>query len=267
MIRTAAMWADIKNGGTRGDRGQAAALRAAYERAKGQRDADAATVVTDRFATDGWVDRIVDDMQASPARDKYTLVWPTPSFVRGADARSVRPAMNALPAAIAAYLSDVLGASLNETIVQAARPGRTKLSRMERFLYQPMFDGEVDQDSGYIIVDDVCSTGGTLAALRHHIVSSGGTIVSVCVLGNRTGVDQTFPIADRTHSVLLSVFDEGIIPFWLEEVGHDVECLTDLEGNALLEWWGDREQCGKPPLQCLRACFDSIRSRGHEPRG
>lgn len=83
---------------------------------------------------------------------------------------------NALPIQYAAHLSQALDAEIDNEIIQKARVGRTSLTAFERLLWQPSFDGAVRRDVAYIIVDDVLTHGGTIAALRHHILQAGGTI-------------------------------------------------------------------------------------------
>lgn len=234
-----------------------------YEAAKSRRDQDAAARLLDRYATDQWLDAVVDDVFVSGKTADLVLVWPMPDFSGNSASHDRRPITNALPGATAVFLADVLDARINDKIVQIARPGRTLLSRMERFLYQPVFNGEVETDCGYVLVDDMCTTGGTLAALRTHIVEHGGTVVGACALGYPEGRDQTFPPARDTTSMLLSTFSRALIPFWLEEVGHDIQCLTESEGRVLLDWWG-RQTGRQSPLQQFRNCFDSVRSRGIE---
>src|SRR5690606_39045267 len=50
---------------------------------------------------------------------------------------------NALPFALSARLRLMLNGIADDTIVQGARVGRTKLPRFPRFLYQPHFVGGV----------------------------------------------------------------------------------------------------------------------------
>jgi hypothetical protein len=266
LVFVAASYGIVKEGGGQRDRGKASRLRDDYQAAKFARDAEAALRVVDAFCGENWYEDIV--AQVVPyieAGKRIIFVWPMPGFAEAVASSPVKPVTNALPAAIAQRLYETFGGSLNDAIIQIARPGRTKLKRMERFLYQPSFGGKVDTNACYVVVDDAYTTGGTLAALRSYIVENGGTVAALgalcCSKGNGA---RTFRLAKANLDVLLSMYGRDFIPFWLKEVGHGVESLTDDEGTTLISW-GREDRRGEPLLQCLRDCFDSIRSKGVEP--
>jgi hypothetical protein len=187
------------------------------------------------------------------------IVVPHPEYDSGdeVDPSAALPT-NALPFAFAAYLAADLGCDLDDAIFEINRPGRTKLSLFPRFLWQPAFAGEVRSDRSYILADDVCTLGGTLAMLRSYIVEHGGTVIAATALATAGGEHKDFMIAEGTLRVLKSRFGNGVQDLLIEEVGHGCECLTEAEGRALVDW-GAKEcaDCGAgaPALQRLRNRF------------
>ncbi len=124
------------------------------------------------------------------------------------------------------------------------------MNLVQRFLYQPSFEGHVDPDAVYVIADDNLTLGATVAMLRTHIVANGGTVGAVCALCSGNGEDLTFSIAKSTLNVLLSRYGPSINELWTGEIGHEVSALTDREGSALGEF--ARFDGGTSPLQHLR---------------
>jgi hypothetical protein len=187
------------------------------------------------------------------------VVFPHPEFDSGdpVDPGAERP-KNALPFAFANYMAEDLGCDVDEAIIEVNRPGRTELGLFPRLLWQPRFEGEVRRDRAYILVDDVVTLGGTLAALRSYIVAGGGTVIAASALANTYGRHQKFGIADDTVRVLKSKYGTEFDDLLKEEVGHDSKSLTEVEGQALSDWHDDEcRDCGPGDraLQRLRDRF------------
>ena len=164
---------------------------------------------------------------------------------------------NALPFAYAKYLGDNLGCAIDEGIIQIARVGRTVLSNFARFLYQPDFAGDVERGHAYLLVDDVVTMAGGLAALRSYIIRNGGNVIGVSVLANSKGCYQRFPIADECLNVLRSLYGRELEVLWVGAIGHELNCLTEREGEFLMQWGRDRQVrdgvgTGTELLHCLR---------------
>lgn len=262
-VRVSVKYDIVKSGA--GDRGSGRVSQQRYRAAKFQRDFEAAAVIVDQFTKDEWVDRIVDDMLPFLEEGREPIVvWPMPGFAGSDFDHDGKPVTNALPAAIAAYLVEIVGGTLNESIIQIARPGRTKLSKIQRFLFQPKFEGEVDPSAVYLVVDDACTTGGTLASLRTHIVNKGGVIGAIATLCSPNGEDCPFPLASETLEMLLRSYGPDLREFWVEEIGHAVEHLSEGEGRTLRGWGQEQNADRQPILLALRAKFDKVRSRGDE---
>jgi hypothetical protein len=228
---------------------------AQYRSAKRDSDFHAAGAIVRRCVNDETMDRIVDAVWT--AGEAPTIVPPHPPFFDGeADghrALSQRYPPNALPDAYVAHLENVLGGTVDTDIVQAARVGRTELKQFPRFLWQPRFEGGVRAGAPYIVADDVMTMGGTLAALRSHIVKGGGRVIAVTALAHAEGFDQPFAVREQTLSQLLDLYGNGLSELWKERIGHDPRFLTENEGQSLVRWGlahADRERNER--LQLLR---------------
>lgn len=231
-----------------------------YVAAKRHNDHAAAADLVESLVDAGIVDVVVDAVIASgrPVR----VIFPHPEFDPDEKSPDHMVVTNAIPFAFAAWMAAELGGAIEENIIECARPGRTRLNRFQRFAWQPRFTGEVDPDVAYILVDDNCTLGGTLAMLRTHIVGNGGTVVAVCALSTPNGRDCRFSIADRTIDVLLSEYTAQISPIWIEEIGHDITCLTESEGSFVAEWGRERGGKGTSLLQQLRDRLAKAKAKG-----
>lgn len=91
---------------------------------------------------------------------------------------------NAIPQVFAEVCAMILGASADQTIVQTTKVYHTGANAMERLALRPEFDGDVQPNQRYVLVDDVTNLGGTLAELAHYIQSKGGIVYGIFVLVN-----------------------------------------------------------------------------------
>lgn len=248
--------------------GRRAQYGAQYALAKRQGDMKAAVDLVQRCACEAALDAIADAVLG--ANSEPIIAFPHPSFDdEEADGprsvENVRPP-NAIPFALANFLAETLGGSVNDSIIESARPGRSKLKEFPRFLWQPRFEGEVERRRPYILVDDVVTTGGTLAALRSHVVRGGGTIIAVTALAHAEGADQIFAITPETLSQLDLVYGKEIATFWLETIGHVPHCLSDHEGQFLVRWGrqeaGRSARTGVERLYALRTRIAAAAAKG-----
>lgn len=232
-----------------------------YLKAKRLNDKVAAADLVEALINDDIVDQIVDLL---PDDDRpVKVVFPYPEFDPDIKSSNPMTITNAIPFAFAAHLAALLDADVEVEIVEAARPGRTDLNRFERFLWQPCFTGKVDTDCVYVLVDDTCTLGGTFAALRSYIVANGGTVVAATALSHQGGKSVPFGIADNTANMLVSRYSDEFSAFWTGEVGHGIECLSELEGDFLAGWQGlGRKGAGTELLQQLRDRLAEAKATG-----
>lgn len=171
---------------------------------------------------------------------------------------------NTIPQTYAAFIAAELDADMDQDILEKERVGRTKLGKMERFLWQPSFKGAVRSDVAYVLVDDVLTLGSTLASLRSYIISNGGTVAVATALAHGSGKHQLLALSSKTWDDLTKLFGAGLDRFWNEEVGHGADCLTEAEAQFLITWARkEREWQGGPALlQCLRTCLSEAAASG-----
>lgn len=246
-------WPKLKAGGIEDRSGSA---RDRYLKAKQYFDLDAAYEIVKEVLDSSVVDELAKNVAASGMRP--LLVFPIPGYddedtVSEVDIISSKPT-NALPFAYRALLAKLLEGIEENNIVLESRVGRTKLTRFGRYLFQPSFYGNVNRERPYILLDDVCTLGGTLAALRSHIIRNGGTVIAYSALANDSGRKSRFSIDRATLDMLKSMYGEPVFRFWKETIGHDLESTTQNEGKFLVEW--ARQHCAEQPaaerLQRLR---------------
>lgn len=252
------------------------AFREYYRRAKSEGDFDAAAIIVksciDR--SEDTMDRIVDKaLPAIKSGRPIICVTPHPGFddVDGADEDiASRPLpRNVIPIVYANYLAEMIGATVDEEILERERVGRTKLNGFERFLWQPSFIGEINQDAVYIIVDDVCTLGGTIASLRSHILRAGGTVIQATTLANKEGKECRLALTPQTWDALQDLYGTDLDSFWKEEIGHAATDLTEPEGALLTRWASEvrRERASQPLLQRLRTHLLEIAASGGKSEG
>ncbi|WP_407122814.1 phosphoribosyltransferase [Bradyrhizobium sp. STM 3561] len=243
--------------GTELEGGHAKARKTFYQKAKFACDYESADRIVEAMLSDRVLDRLIDDLTPYMANGVPLIcAVPHPPFDDaqgdGADLVGRRKVRNALPLQYMARLSVELGADMDQEIVQKGRVSRTKLKHFPRFLWQPCFDGAVRQDAAYILVDDVLTTGGTLAALRSHIIRNGGKVAAVTTLAHGLGEWRPLALLAATWHELQAHFGVDFNAFWRKEIGHDATCLTEAEGHILLKWRTGEPGPWDTPLQRLR---------------
>ena len=96
---------------------------------------------------------------------------------------------NKLPIALA----QAIGLKICMNIYKIESYQRKYMSAMERLLHQPSFVGRVEHNKNYIIVDDIVTQGGTVSALRKHVLAGGGNVVAVTALACACGSEMLPP--------------------------------------------------------------------------
>ncbi len=142
---------------------------------------------------------------------------------------------NKIPLAYAEALAYLLDLDTDPGIVQSsvANHGGAE-SVYHRMVSQPTFDGYVEAEASYVIVDDTCTLGGTLANLKGFIETNGGTVLCVSTLARRGSSSPGFISLAPTTLARLNRKHRGIDEFWREEFGYGIECLTEGEAGHLL---------------------------------
>jgi hypothetical protein len=237
-------------------------VKALYAAAKRENDHEAARTLVDLLWRPEAEERIADAIIAGGV--KPIIAFPNPGFDDDEqidwDAGNRTGSRNAIPYAIAERLRASLGGFGNETVLQSARVGRTKLGRFPRFVFQPSFTGEVDPTRPYVLVDDTFTLGGTLAVMRSYIVGRGGTVLGVTALAHKIGRDLPFALRPDTRNSLSALYGSELNALWEGKIGHEPARLSDAEGRFLLEWGEDRSERGSALLHRLGTRLDQART-------
>jgi len=147
---------------------------------------------------------------------------------------------NKLALAYANALGDICDFEVDGDIVQCNRANHTNASARQRMARVPLFDGEVISDRQYIVVDDVCTTGSSLAALRHYIEARGSRVVLATALAvpePKHGHDaRRLPITSITIEKIRKKFDSSAIDVILYDYGvaPSIQHLTEAAGQTIL---------------------------------
>ena len=136
---------------------------------------------------------------------------------------------NAIPQVLAEICALVAGAKADTDIVQTTRVFHTGADPMERMGLRAKFEGHVVPFGQYVLVDDVCSLGGTLAELANYIQLNGGQIAQIFVLVN-AGRSSKFKPEAKTIRLLEKRYGHEIT----EIFGIDPAALTANEASYLV---------------------------------
>lgn len=144
---------------------------------------------------------------------------------------------NQIPLALAEAIADD-DLEVDVEIVQRNRTFHTDASAATRFLERPEFDGEVRAGARYIIVDDVTTSGSTLAALRDYIEAGGGTVVAASTLATTstasTGYGGQLAMLPETRAKLVEKFDANELSELLSSYGFpSPDSLTNSQARYL----------------------------------
>lgn len=134
---------------------------------------------------------------------------------------------NKIPLATAAVIAEQTGLSYTESIFQINHVGRTNKDGDSRLLSQPIFAGTVEKRD-YILIDDTLTMGGTIAALRSHILRHGGNVIGAMVMSAQQRSLQLAPTAKILDNIRQK-HGADIEHFLEQELGYGLEQLTNAE--------------------------------------
>ena len=143
-----------------------------------------------------------------------------------------RDGFNAIPIALARFLSERLGVPFDTAVVQTNVVGHTGASGYARLAKQAAFGGRVAGGREYALVDDFIGQGGTLADLRGWVESRGGTVVGAVGLAGKPYSAKLNPSQEQLHE-LRRKHGSGFERWWREHFGHAFDCLTQSEARYL----------------------------------
>jgi hypothetical protein len=193
----------------------------AYEAAKRGLDDDAALAL---------VYHCIDDQVMHKIKERMKGRKPRIVAVHAQESKG----KNKIPIAYGEVLAAVLDLDTDPGIVQASIANHTAAKSIyHRFASQPQFDGYVEKNVEYFIVDDTCTAGGTLANLKGFIEHSGGKVVGMSVLSmNNPRLVYDISLSRPTLRQL-TLRHPQLSEWWRQEFGHGLETLTEGEAGQL----------------------------------
>lgn len=194
-----------------------------YGAAKGERNVEAALAIIDDLADKRCIYGLVD--LADDSRVTPTLIAP---------ACHPGDSNNALAISYAQWLSHELDWPVETRAFQEKTVSRDREKAWVRIANRCDFYGEIDKQAAYVIVDDVITTGGTLADLRSFILRKGGRVIGMSAIAARDGTWQRIRLGDDTRAKLERHYGRDLSEFCREYLGFPHECLTDGEASHFL---------------------------------
>jgi MFS family permease len=101
---------------------------------------------------------------------------------------------------------------------------------------KPVFTGLVQSGAAYILIDDVITTGGTIAALREFVVSQGGRVVAVVALAYAIGSHDVAPKKWYIVRLLVKFGRRLLLLLQMLGVAAGFEELTNMQARYLLRF-------------------------------
>jgi hypothetical protein len=164
---------------------------------------------------------------------------------------------NQIPRMLAEYYATEAGAktSVGE-IVQVNMAFHTGAGPMERLIARPLFDGPVEKDGKYVLVDDVTTMGGTLAEMANHIQANGGQVVGIVTLVNAGRSATMIPGKQQINEIERRYGHEISALFGIEPAG-----LTRNEATYILGF-RDVEALRNRAAKAERQRSERLRAKG-----
>jgi hypothetical protein len=144
---------------------------------------------------------------------------------------------NALARSYALWLASQLGGEYAEDIIQSNAAVKRDLitSTYARLVQEQLYEGPVLAGRDYILADDMCTSGGTLASLHGFVRDGGGCVVCATSIANGSGDQVPLAIEPDTLEDILTAFGGHLAEVVVEELGYEVACLTEAEARFLLD--------------------------------
>lgn len=215
----------LTHGPWQGDGGAGLADDVDYVRAKRRRDVNAAMRLCGNFMQEEVLERLYAICEAPNVRPPIVV----------APAMNILESQNALAISYAKTLAFEMGWDVSSTIFQGQSVKRDFVTdTWIRIANQPEFYGVVEDGRRYVIADDVCTMGGTIASLKGFIETKGGTVICATALANRTGGAMDIAISTQTMYGLRTRDGGEFASAIQQELGYGIDCLTESEGRFLL---------------------------------
>ena len=139
---------------------------------------------------------------------------------------------NKLPLALA----EAIGLPVWNCVFVIQSVSRKSLCAIERLMHKPGFAGDIRQDAEYILVDDVITQGGTIAALREFVLVQGGRVAAVVALAFAIGSHAVAPLKKHKVRLFLKFGFTLVIILREHSIAEEVHALTNSQMKYLLRF-------------------------------
>lgn len=147
---------------------------------------------------------------------------------------------NMLDRALAVHLSKELGLKIDTNVVRTDTESRKSMSPLQKLFTPATFAGAPEEGTLCIGVDDLTSTGSTMAGVRGHLKQNGSDLVMVAVLATPdvrlAPLNATPQQVSAVESNLSSLYGR-----MRDVLGFGADSLTRFESNLLTRQHGRRD--------------------------
>ena len=203
-----------------------------YEAAKQHGDIEAARRLVAKRVNSAHLERMAADLKERGISSEEVIVLPVLEKEQG---------KNAVPRALGEYIAHYLSAHLETKIVDISQSTHTGKETINRLLDRKSFEGPVEENGKYLLVDDVLTQGGTLHELRHYLANNGAEAVGAVTLAfsrysSTMEHRNTLVIQADTISELERRHGRNELEEFLEDynISGSLEALSEGEGRFLL---------------------------------
>lgn len=176
--------------------------------------------------------RLVQDLVSRQALDEVSRLIGGQAPVLASIHAQEADGINAIPEALADFLGLRLGLSTDDAIVQVNVVNHTGASGFARLARQALFEGDVQADRDYLIVDDFIGQGGTIANFRGHLLARGARVLGAVVLTGKPFSARLALSAERLTE--LRAKHGELEDWWRESFGFGFDALTESEARYLV---------------------------------
>lgn len=143
--------------------------------------------------------------------------------------------INMIPAAYAAMF-EAAGMQVEHNVVGITNVSHTGASDISRICKRMRYEGNINQGTDYILLDDFITSGAELRDLRDYVESKGGHVVLISTLGHGSYSklsDIRIDIKYKEKLLNLGITDKELQKYG---IASKVDCLTLGEAANSHEW-------------------------------
>ena len=203
-----------------------------YEAAKQHGDIEAARRLVAKRINPEHLERMVADLRERGISPDEVIVAPVLEKEQG---------KNVIPRVLAEHTAKALNMRFDDRIVDVSHATHTGKETINRLLDRKSFEGPVEKNGKYLLVDDVLTQGGTLHELRHYLANNNAEAVGAVTLAfsrysSTMEHRNTLSIQADTISELEQRYGRNELEEFLEDynISGKIEALSEGEGRFLL---------------------------------